>query len=864
MLRLAPRSLAQLARNDSAATGRAKRDRFGGRRWRVAVQWTLCAALLVGAEAVTVADDAEGVRFFETKIRPVLAEHCYGCHGAEDQESELRVDTLDGMLRGGYAGPAVMPGKPTGSLLLTAVTYQDSDLRMPPDEKLDAQQVADLRRWIEMGAPHPDSGDTPAPRPLGEIDLEQARQHWAFQRPVLPRIPALVSPGLKPIDAFVFSRLDDAEIPRPGPADRATLLRRATFDLTGLPPTPAEVTAFLADDSPQAWQRVVERLLASPAYGERWGRHWLDLARYADSNGLDENVVHAHAWRYRDYVVDALNRDKPYDQFLVEQIAGDLIGAAESSQTDSPAANRPPDDRPAYQRRNERLIATGFLVLGPKVLAEQDETKMEMDIIDEQVDTLGRSVLGLTLGCARCHTHKFDPITHRDYHALAGIFKSTRSMDSYKTVAEWHENVVESPQQTQRYEAHQQRIADVQKQLDQRIAAATEALPEEQREGKAEELEKRFSPEAREELKSLREQLKQLQDTVPERPMAMGLDEGTVEDLAIHLRGSHLTLGDVVPRGFPAVLTDPETPELPDDQSGRLQLAQWLTTGDHPLTARVMVNRLWRWHFGRGLVATVDNFGLQGEPPSHPQLLDWLAIQFVRSGWSIKSMHRMIMLSETYRASSRFDPVAASRDPDNRLLWRFPPQRLEAEAIRDAHLAVSGTLDRGIGGSLLTLKPREYVFNHTSEDRSTYDTKRRSIYVPVIRNHLYDLFQLFDYNDASVLDGDRESSTVAPQALFLMNSPWIRRVSTSLAARLEALPTPEQRIENLYLLAYGRRPAEAERQGAERFLKTFASAYAAKASAPPESDDSPASPEAAAWQALCHAVVASHEFVYLR
>ncbi|MCA9132549.1 MAG: PSD1 domain-containing protein, partial [Planctomycetales bacterium] len=587
----------------------------------------------------------EQIRFFETKIRPLLADHCYDCHAADAQESELRVDTLAGMLSGGLAGPSIVPGKPGSSLLITAVSYRDNELTMPPDEKLSDVQIADLTRWIEMGAPHPDSGQAGPVKRRGDVDLDAGRQHWAFQPPVRVEPPSVdeestaASAGGRresayrnPIDAFVLARLEAEGLRRAPAADKLTLIRRATFDLLGLPPTPEEIEAFLADDSAGAFRRLVDRLLASPHYGERWGRHWLDIARYADSNGLDENVIHVNAWRYRDYVVRSLNNDKPYDQFVVEQLAGDLL-----------------DSGADVDLKLERLIATGFLVLGPKVLAEADQAKMEMDIIDEQLDTVGRSIMGLTLGCARCHTHKFDPISHHDYYGLAGIFKSTRTMDSYETVAVWHENVIETPEQTAVYEEHTQRVAAQEKQIGEYINAAKAALePPPAKDLKLADVEKLFSEEIQQELKKLREELNAIRKAAPSRPMAMGVEEGTAADTAVHLRGSHLTLGDTVPRRFPEVLVEGEQPPLPADHSGRLEFARWLTSGQHPLTARVMVNRVWSYHFGEGLVRSPDNFGMLGERPTHPELLDWLARRFVESGWSLKSLHRTILLSATY------------------------------------------------------------------------------------------------------------------------------------------------------------------------------------------------------------------------
>ena len=784
---------------------------------------------------------AEAIRFFESKIRPLLASHCNDCHGADLQESELRLDSLAGMMTGGKAGPAIVPGKPASSLLVTAVSYQDNDLKMPPDQKLSASQIKDLTRWVEMGAPHPDSGKVKIAKPRGRVDLEAGRRHWAFQPLSRPAVPRLDGPVRNPIDAFIAVGLQERGLRPLGPADRRTWIRRATFDLTGLPPSPADIEAFLADQSDAAFSHVVERLLSSPHYGERWARHWLDIARYADSNGLDENVAHGNAWRYRDYVVQSLNSDKPYDEFVVEQLAGDLLDSGEDQEL-----------------RHSRLIATGFLVLGPKVLAEVDKAKLEMDIVDEQLDTIGRSLMGLTLGCARCHDHKFDPIGHDDYYALAGILKSTRTMESLKTVARWHESSIASPADIARREAHARQVAEHRKLIDSAVAQATSELKPPAGETVPQNVEQRFPPETQAELKSLREELKQLQASAPVMPTAMSVTEGEVGNTSIHLRGSHLTLGDVVPRRFPRVLAGDSQPEIPENHSGRLEFARWLTGENSPLTARVMVNRIWRWHFGKGLVTTVDNFGLQGTPPTHPELLDWLAVQFIESGWSIKAMHRLIMSSDAYQRQSGFHAGNAAIDVGNRQYWRFDVQRLEAETIRDTLLAVSGTLDRTLGGSLLTTKNRDYLFNHTSQDKSTYRSlRRRSLYVPVIRNHLYDVFQLFDYTDASVLNGNRENSTIAPQALFLMNSELVAELTTAMARRLIKLePDREARVQRLFLEAFGRPPTPEDVQRAASFLSRFESLL-------PQQDnqnDEAVQP----WQALCQSVVASSEFIYIR
>jgi hypothetical protein len=596
---------------------------------------------------------------------------------------------------------------------------------------------------------------------------------------------------------------------------------------------------------------VIDRLLASPRYGERWGRHWLDVARYADSNGLDENIAHGNAWRYRDYVVSVFNEDLPYNEFLLQQLAGDLLPAADTTQ------------------RHRQLIATGFLSLGPKVLAEGDEVKMEMDIIDEQLDTLGRAVLGLTLGCARCHDHKFDPLSAEDYYGLAGIFKSTRTMESFKRIARWHENSLANEADLASKAEHEKLVAAKKKQVDELVAAAKQKIAAAMPEADAKKIaESQFPAETQAELKKQREDLAKLEKTAPVMPSAMGVTEGTATDLAIHVRGSHLTLGEKVPRRFPLVLTGSGIREnsgiltnsaTSSSQSGRLQLAQWIIDPGHPLTSRVFVNRVWRWRFGQGLVASPDNFGLLGERPINQPLLDWLARRFVADGWSIKSLHRHMMLSSTYQMSGRFDEAGATADPENRLLWRFPQRRLAAEEIRDSLLGVSGRLDMSMGGSLLHVKNREFFFDHTSRDTTKYDSRRRSLYLPVVRNHLYDVFELFDFHDPSVLSGDRASSTIAPQALFMLNSDLVADACQQLAGELLAHSDLDDagRIGLLYERAYGRPATNSERTRARAALGQL---EARLASAEPDV----AKRKQRAWALYVQAVLAASEFVYVK
>ena len=601
---------------------------------------------------------------------------------------------------------------------------------------------------------------------------------WAFQPPVEPSQVVLEDSrrALTPLDTFVIARLEEKQLQPAPAANRRTLLRRVTFSLTGLPPTPAEVTAFLADDAADAFAQVVDRLLASPRYGERWGRHWLDVARYADSNGLDENYAYANAWRYRDYVIAAWNADKSYDQFVTEQLAGDLLPAAADESL-----------------RYDRLIATGFLALGPKFLAEKDPRKMEMDIIDEQVDTVGRVLMGLTLGCARCHDHKFDPISTEDYYGLAGIFKSTRTMEHFIKFARWYENPLPS------------------------------------------------------------------KDSADKSLTALGATEREVVDVPVHRGGSHRDLGVTVPRRFPRVLAGDQQQPFGPHRSGRLRLARWLFAADHPLTARVMVNRLWRWHFGAGLVRTTSNFGTLGDVPENQPLLDWLACRFMENGWSIKAMHRRILSSQTYQMSGRYDAQAARIDPENRLRWRWSARRLEAEVIRDALLSVSGTIDLAMGGSLLQIENRKYVFHHSQPDNTRYDFSRRSVYLPVVRNNLYDVFSLFDYADASMINGDRPTTTIAPQALFLMNSDLVFEATEQMAENVlaERVSELEDRIQQLYLQVYGRPATDREVIRARAFLAQVEADLTASAGVRPTG-------RLGAWQLLCQILIAADEFIYLR
>ncbi|MBI2824750.1 MAG: PSD1 domain-containing protein [Planctomycetia bacterium] len=810
----------------------------------------LVLAALVAVASPAAADElpAAHVKLFEQRIRPLLVANCFACHGPDKQKGELRLDSRAAMLAGGESGPAVTPGDPETSLLVDAVRY-GAARQMPPKGKLPDAQIAALVEWIKLGAPWPDQpavagiksdADDEAPA----FTAEQ-KAFWSFQPPVDPPLPEVKNGAWakSPVDRFVLVGLEAKALAPAPAADKRTLLRRATFDLVGLPPTPEELAAFLADDSPDAFARVVDRLLASPRYGERWGRHWLDVARYADSNGMDENLAYVNAYRYRDWVIAAFNVDKPYDEFVREQLAGDLLPPSNDEATNA-----------------ARIVATGLLVLGPKMLAEDDPVKMEMDIVDEQVDTVGQAFLGLTLGCARCHDHKFDPVPAADYYALAGIFKSTRSMDNLKVVAQWHERTISSRDQQERVEAHRRQV--------ELVKARAETLARDEDDllalalgpfvAKQEKREAYYTPAGAREIKRLRDQLGELEKQAPQLDMAMAVEEGKPEDLRIHVRGSHWTLSREVKRGFPRILAGENQPPLPAEASGRLQLAQWLTRPDHPLTARVIVNRVWRWHFGAGLVRTPDNFGRLGNPPTNPPLLDWLSHRFVEGGWSLKALHRLIMLSSTYQMSTANNERSTAIDPENQLLWRINRRRLEAEVLRDAILAVAGQLDDAAGGSLLANKPRQYVTGTASTNDTRYDSRRRSVYLPVVRSALYDVFQAFDFADPSTLNGDRPTTTVAPQALFMMNSKLVLEASRGLAELLLAQDEADDagRVHVAYERLYARPPSTEESTRALVFVRDYEAALAPQ-------EAGAAARRLRAWEGLCRVLMAANEFVYV-
>jgi hypothetical protein len=806
----------------------------------------------------------EGIEFFEKKIRPVLVARCYECHSAEAKKSKggLLLDTRDGLRNGGDSGAAVVPKHPQDSLLIEAIKHEG--LEMPPKNKLPDSVIADFVKWVEMGAPDPRDGKTVSVKKK-EIDFDEARKYWAYQPP-----QAVAAPQVKnakwaktDIDRFVLAALEAKGLQPVHDADKGTLIRRATFDLTGLPPTPAEVAAFLADKSPDAFAKVVDRLLASQQFGERWGRHWLDVARYGESTGKERNVVYRYAWRYRDYVIDAFNADKPYDRFILEQVAGDLLPSESDAQ------------------RNEHLTATGFLALSPRGLNERNAEQYLMDTVDEQIDVTTRAILATTVGCARCHDHKFDPILSTDYYAMAGIFRST---DTYAGVKRGSRTTVDAellqlaslgpsePSELQKEAAAEKKeeIAQLEKRIEAlkgRLKGANKAPAKKKKKGNEaadtdEGVTKVDAAQIKNQIRRLEQDLANL-SAVPaggssELVMAVR-DARRPADCNLLVRGEVTERGPVVPRGFVTVLKSDHDPKINETTSGRLELAQWMASKDNPLTARVMVNRIWQHLFGNGIVETTDNFGELGEKPTHPELLDRLAIDFMNNGWSVKQAIRSIMLSRAYQLGSEHNEKNYQIDPSNQYLWRANRRRLDAEAIRDATLAVSGELDLkrpegsvalqlggGEIGRGLSLKPLERV------------GKVRSIYLPMIRGVMPEMLTVFDAADPSLLVAQREVTTVATQALFMMNSPFVMEQADKLAERLHAQKDLDDaaRIDLAYRLALSRGATTAEQSRVADYLKQYRDAL--KDNAKKGTDT-----ELAAWSSFCQTLLASAEFRYV-
>ena len=992
--------------------------------------WTIICLLLAiqtGSGA-----SSEALRHFERSIRPLLVRYCGECHGKTDREAELTLTTVDGLHLGGHTGAVLVPGDADASRLVQAIRYTGK-LKMPPDRRMPPRVIAELTKWVKDGGAMPPSAVSGKHR--AEAPSRADASHWSLQPIRDPRPPVVRQRAgvINEVDLFVRARLEAKGIAANPAADRATLLRRLSFNLIGLPPTPAELDAFQNDTSPNAYARLVERLQASPHYGERWGRHWLDAARYADSNGGGFDYVYPRAYHYRDYVVQALNADKPYDRFVIEQLAGDLLPV-----------------HPNPEAHLQQLKATGFLTLAPKGLGEQDKVKMVMDVVDDEIDVVGRSLMGLTLSCARCHDHKFDPISTTDYYALAGIFRSTQLVsDTDKNPSYWPEREIDHPGYQALREARSRRLAaktaeiaklvtGAEAKLESKIsfprpvvhwtfdeesaegmlgkglkcqskqdvfAATPSAVPRltfgktndfsislwlrgakgyapktadsivsarygkknmwfialrpgsyngvylrhydgkravdikpssnqlptlvdgkwhhvtftSDRNGKgmvyvdgervgtapigkvssqasfqgleeftigasvnafrgglddpavwdrvltaaevrrlyesgtqgkgvndvAPNLERLFPPKVQARLAKLRGEADAIRAEKIAEPMTamVAYDETKPTDLRVHIAGDPKHLGASTRRGFPGSIRGPRVGSLSEVSSGRLELARWITDRRHPLTARVIVNRVWQHHFGEGLVRTPDNFGWLGEKPSHPELLDWLATRFMEDGWSLKSLHRRIVQSATYRQSSAMNAASHARDSGNRLLWRMNRRRLEAEPIRDALLSVGGRLDRSMFGTFQTWKEKSFTVDNNNQKTATYDTTRRSIYLPVVRDAVHPMLTLFDFGDPNSVVPRRTTTTGAPQALFMMNNEFVAETAAAMAKRLPDTDAAT-RINAIYRMCFAREPNPDERERSIRFLNS-------------------AGGGANAWKALGQGLFAMNEFIYV-
>ncbi len=985
-------------------------------------RWVWVSLGIVGALVVGRFADADET--FEKEVRPLLVRNCIGCHGPEKQKGGLRLDSRTGWQTGGVSGPAIQPGRPDASLLIKAVYGRDGLKRMPPKGRLTERELSILTRWIQEGAPDPRGGVAAR---LGGTTVEAARKWWALQpvqRPVVPK-----GAFSNPVDAFIAARLRERGLGLSPAADRCTLLRRVTYDLTGLPPSAEDVDAFLKDHSPEAFARVVDRLLASPAYGERWGRHWLDLVRYADTAGENSDHPLPHAWRYRNWVIDAFNRDQPYDEFLREQIAGDILAA-----------------RGAPEKYASRVIATGYLALARRF--EHDSDQHMHLTYEDGIDTLGKAFLGLTLGCARCHDHKYDAVSMRDYYALYGIFASTkfafpgceakqRPRDLVPLVppAEWERLVKPYRKELAGLDGRIPVAIREQRRLAEDLRAAfaknrhplahgsipdggdtvfdsgstpidvkvgevillsvtplkthgadttlvefelTEAggparrwnatrdlvgdllagnphadghgnkdvwwffdlrrqptlLPESVRNvsGKAgldawrngdtpsvlvnrttaevtawTRLPPRslfvhpsqdgnvgiawlspmsgkvtikgritdahpggpdgvgwvlehFPVDVRRSLDAQRDatvRLRQLMQSrtelarqAPRQEVAFAVGEGKPSDTRLQRRGDPEQLGEVVPRRWLEVLGG--TPISDPSASGRRDLANWIASAENPLTARVMANRIWQHHFGKGLVKTPNDFGVRGTAPTHPELLDWLASEFVRSGWSVKAMHRTILLSATYQQDSASREDGMKSDAANELYWRWERRRLSAEELRDSLLAAGGRLDRAPGAAHPFPPESSWAYTQHVPFSTFFESDKRSVYLIQIRNRRHPFLGLFDGADPNATTPVRQSTTVPTQALYFMNDPFFHAQAERLAERVLALPDGERAL-GLFRIALQREPTERERG----FVGSFLERYRA------ELTGSEAARARASWCALARILLASNEFLFV-
>ncbi len=821
---------------------------------------TISSLTIPALPATDAAMTDEQANFFERKIRPVLVEKCYDCHSAQAKKvkGSLKLDTKEAVLHGGENGPAVVPGKPDDSLLIEAIRYTNKDTQMPPKSKLPDGVVKDFEQWVKMGAPDPrsggavtDAGAAAAQWKKKEINIEEGRKFWAFQPPKKSQAPTIknVAWPKSDIDRFTLAKMEAKNLQPVSDASKLELLRRVTFDLTGLPPTPDAIQAFVKDTSPDAFTHVVESLLASERFGEYWGRHWLDVARYAESSGKDTNVPYPFAWRYRDWVIDAMNRDLPYDEFIRQQIAGDLLPYKDALD------------------QSKKIIATGFLAIGSKPHNERNPRQFALEVADEQIDTLSQACLGITVACARCHDHKFDPIRQKDYYALAGILLSSETLyGTSNSVQNNHPaDLIDLGPESHMPSGfdgisvtERAGIADKVKQLNDAREQKTREAIEARRTGKEVDVFKFLV--IRQQTGDLMGSLNRYDEKGNPRILAMGVyDRKTPVNSAIYGRGEAAQPGETVPRGLVQVFFKDQAATIAQG-SGRLELAQWVSSKENPQTARVMVNRMWRWLFGRGIVSTVDNFGAMGEKPLNPELLDYLALRFMEHGWSIKKMVREIVLSRTYQLATQHSPQNFASDPDNTLHWRMSTRGLDAESMRDAMLAISGKLDlHPAAGSPVCRagEGREGLLKLSQ--LSQQPNFNRSVYLPIVRDQVPEVLSLFDFANPGLVTGDRENTNVPSQSLYLLNNAQVQSLSDAFANRVyDSAKDENTRIMNAYLLAFGRPATPQEQQISRAFFSSYAN-FAAKAKARKNSTDI----GVYVWSSFCQALMASAEFRYL-
>jgi hypothetical protein len=765
----------------------------------------------------------------------VLVSKCYDCHSAKSEKvkGNLLLDTRDGIRQGGDSGHAVVPGNLDESLLIAAIRYTDKDTQMPPPKsggKLPDDVIANFEQWVKMGAPDPRDA---ASKSVVQLSADQAREFWAFKPVATPPVPAVKNKTwpISDIDRFVLAGLEAKNLAPIDDADPRALLRRAYFDLIGMPPPMGAMDAFAKEwakgreAGQKAMELVVDKLMETPQYGERWGRHWLDVARYAESTGKEINDLFPTAWRYRDYVIESFNADKPYDEFIREQVAGDLM---------------PPKSSEEY---NDHLIATTFLAVGTKNLGEKKKLQFAMDQVDEQIDAVSKSVLALTVACARCHDHKFDPVTTRDYYAMAGIFRSTDTFygTNGKNGKYNISKLLPLADESKPLEEQPQLKLDTSKLL-------ADAAARERQNKKA----KKTGMGKKGYAKS---------NDSPQKIMheVMGVTDGPAMNSPIYIKGEIADVGATVPRGFVGFLSNGQAPAIPSNASGRLQLAEWLTASDNPLTARVMVNRIWQHLFGQGIVRTADNFGNTGERPTHPELLDRLAKDFMTHQWSVKQMIREIMLSRVYQLGTHGDAANQQADPGNRLLWRMNPRRLDAEAIRDAMLMASGKMDLQPPGGSMVGSVGDGVASGYADRFVNAQFRYRSIYLPIVRDFVPSCLEVFDFAEPSLVIANRDTTNVPSQALYLMNNDFVIEQAKALAHRISTTPGLDHagRIRLAYELTLSREPTNAERARADKFLRNEVTGLI-----PMNKGKVPAAAEEA-YATFCQALFACAEFRYL-